>query len=495
MIPKIPPLLAHKKRIVLIASALFFTFIYFIFFPSYIVSIDEHEYAKNAVLMSQGSPLSSNNQFYCGGRELQGLSNRFSSDYPIGKSILLMPFLPFGFDALFIFGFIIHILNFILAILILKKLKMDELWALFYLFFPAFQWASRTLYPESLVLTFFMGAYYWWHSETKNSSLASGFLLGCSVWVRPDSIMGGIGFGIHSLLNERKRFWPFLIGFALPVLILLLFNVIYYNNIFGTLFRGASVSGESVLGRNFGLGYLAELAAFILLILVAVPFSFVSVLRPRRDRLIFVIISILTLLFSVRFLSFWALEKSIPHLLTVRLRYFIPLLGLLLIPTIQMYTDWLAKMREKIPRLMTYRNYFAMVIFLVLGIGTLSLHDTHRELTDSRKIIYSHIHEQIPENATVIGSADDCIYFLPPFTGTKYYSKVTDLPTDYSLMPNTFILDISYNTQKNEDVERQKVVDAERQKIKDFISNHVSVLIKKFELTNGSTLRIWRVSS
>ena len=103
------------------------------------------------------------------------------------------------------------------------------------------------------------------------------------------------------------------------------------------------------------------------------------------------------------------------------------------------------------------------------------------------------IHQFIPIDANVIGSADDCIYFLPEFFGKKYYRLVELVPPSEKPGERTYIIDLAYGTQQNAGTIRQGVVDAERQKIKEYVERNKDVLEKIAEYSSGgTTLTIWK---
>lgn len=490
--PFSPASLHVQRWKILAVSALFFLAVFGYYYPSYFTSGDEHSYLTGAALFTEGNLVQSSNEYYC---SLTQTSAGYISTYPIGKSILLWPFLQGGISFIFWSGALVHILNFIIFILILRKLRVNELWSLLYLFFPAFQWSARTLFPELSVLTFFLLAYYAWLHTRKMASFLTGIFLGMALFFRTDAFLGMIAFGAQAFFLERKRLFPLAAGFLIPLLLLLVFNLSTYHSLLPQ-----AGSASSLLGRTFGFSLVIEFVTFLVILLfITPPFSILAIRHHRTHSILFAALIFVTSLFFIRFYSFWALGITIPHILTVRLRYFIPAIGLLMIPAVQYYSYvWEKKifpfLASRFPKATSPRRIGIGIILVLLctGAGTIYLQRTHENLLDSRKLVWDAIHRTIPQEAIIVGSADDCIYFLPELTGMKKYYPVSALPSDFIINSNTYFLNISYATQRDTGTDRQNVIDAERKKIQDFIINHTSSLEKIIEIRNGTYVDIWR---
>jgi hypothetical protein len=397
-------------------------------------------------------------------------------------------------DGIFWLGLLIHLLNYLIFILILKRLKLDPRWALLYLFFPAFQWESRTLYPELSLLTLFLASFWVWLSPGKRSAFVSGLLMGVGLFIRTDAFLGILALSVQSFLRARERLIPFVVGAAIPAIGLVLINLSAFGNILPQI-----TGTTSLVGQNLGLQYPVELLTFLGLLFIVLPFSLLSLRKKNEYRPFFIALVLLTCLFFVRFFSFWALPFSIPLLFTARLRYFIPILGILMIPTIVMYTEWLGQIKEWVRMHVRSESSFKLtqnavfaLLLVGLGLGTIYIHATHDSFLDQRRATSDLIHATIPDGSLVIGSADDCTYFLPEFFGPKDYQKVTTVEPG-PLSSNTFVMDISYSTQRNNNGIRQEVIDAERQKIKDFIALHPDELEIAAQSREDVWITIWKV--
>ena len=477
-----------RTIVILLAAALIYVGIWVFFSPQLFASTDEYAYAKNAFLLGEGKLFVDTPELYCQNVTLP--SGKVASNYPIGKSLQLIPFTWLArMDALFLAGLLTHLLNFLLVILILRTKKIDSIWAIAYLAFPAFQWESRTLYAELWLLTFYLGAFLTWIRGSRFGSTLAGFLLGLAIFVRYDAILGLAAFALFALVSERHRLIPLLMGAAVPIAVLLGYNTMVYG---GPLTTGYG-SISSLAGVGIPLGQLvSELLTFPLLVFVTLPFSLWAAYRSKEQRVLFLSLAVLMFLFFVRFYSFWALGTSITQIFTVRLRYFIPLLGLLLIPTLEWYAEKWKGISSRLSLSARNKNaLFALAGVLLIG-GTIAIHSTHHRFLEERLAINSAIHAVIPENARIIGSADDCMHFLPAVNGKKYYVDVSKNPALGTHEP-TYVVQISYSTQEDNGTPRQGVVDAQRKQLDLFVQSHQDRLIKVYD-GDAVHLTIWRYS-
>ncbi len=480
-------ILNDKMSQVFLTAGIFFTIVFLFYYPAYIVSTDEHAYMKNSFLLHTGSTKTTDNQLYCGGNSIG--NGQYISALPIGKSLALFPFTFLPLDLVFLSGLLTHLLNFILFILIFKKLNVSKYWALLYLFFPAFQWESRTLFSELTVLTLFAGAYLLWLHGRNRWYVIAGALLGLATFVRYDAGAGFLAFAASALLFERKKLIPFLAG-AAPVLVAhLLFNFFTYG---GVLNVGYGSVG-SVVSNGLNPRYFSELAILLGVIFIVLPLSWLSLTRKYNHTIIFAVVAVVSVLFFSQYSYFFSFETSLPHLLTARLRYFIPILGMLLIPTAQLYEDLLRKLAKKIPHITHTQRLAVMALFvLVIAGGTIELHKQHARLGDARGAVLSEMQKVIPENSRVIGERDLCIFFVYPATGKKYFIPADTVTPTPPLKTGDFVVEINYFSQAPNDTVRQEVIDRDHTIVREYVETHAQDLILVSTLQGDADLNIWR---
>src|SRR3989344_2218694 len=184
-------------------ALLVFSAIFLVFFPHFYTSIDEHTFLKNALLLRGGSIGEHDPELAC--RSTLYNENGFIGGQFIGRSLFLIPFTFFGFDAVMLSGLAIHIMNALLFYLILRRLGIDARFTVLYLFFPAMLWESRTLYSELLVLTAFLAAFYFYTGKSRLENAAGGLFFGLASVVRYDAMVGFAAFAAPLVFQDRKK--------------------------------------------------------------------------------------------------------------------------------------------------------------------------------------------------------------------------------------------------------------------------------------------------
>lgn len=476
----------------LLLGAIIWASLFFVFYPGYFASTDEHAYAQNAFLLSEtGSVVTSKNELYCG--TIAVGENQFTKPYPVGKSLLLAPVVSsFGLSSGFMLGFLAHLVNFVLIALILRQKNIPREWALIYLVFPAFQWSARTLYPELHVLTAFLAAYYILAHPPKWAAPAAGFILGVSTLFRFDAILGIFAFSLFLLVENRSlrnsRLLPFLAGAIVPILVLISFNTSVYNRwLPGDFSTPANIFGRTTFSDP--LPILTEIITFLILLTIVLPFS-LWVAHKHRDRVLFLSLIFATVVFFSRFYSFWALETSLAHIFTVRLRYFIPLLGLLLIPTLAFYNTQWQKFSSN-SAIKRWTPIFFASIFLCGTAGSFILNAEHQEFIGAREQITTAIQKYIPNGASVIGKPDMCTYFITTSSRENPFIQIDRVPSSPETLDRPiYLIDATLESQLGFSG-RQHVIDRDNNLVSTFIKTHEGELTVVYSQTEKNYISIW----
>ncbi|MEK6958080.1 MAG: hypothetical protein AABW99_03830 [archaeon] len=467
-----------------------FSLIFLSFFPHIYASIDEHTFLKNALLLRNGSISEPNPELAC--RSNIFTAQGYVGGQFIGKSVFLLPFTFFGLDAVMFSGLVIHLVNAILFFLILKKLGIDPRFTVLYTFFPVMLWETRTLYSELLVLTAFLAAFYFYIKDSKFSATASGFLFGLAAVVRYDAVVGFAAFAAPLLFRDRKKLFEMLAGFIPVVLLILMFNTLAYS---GPLNAGYG-SGVSLVSSLANINPLT-LLAYLGILLILIPGLLASPLLSSKKNYLpqFILISIAYLWLTSRFTDITAFPLTIDTFLTARLRYLVPLIGLLLIP----YSELLDKI---FGMLKAGKNILFAASLLVLAIGAVFASSVHANFTDSRFETFSQIRSNVPQDALLIGSSDNCIYSIAAnLERTRYMNIVPE----YDLGPHgkgislnerfsgdTYFMDLAYSNRSSNTSQRQNNTNAERKFMQDFIENNSGNLELVFETDQPNSLSIYK---
>ncbi|MDO8428053.1 MAG: hypothetical protein Q7S92_02455 [Candidatus Diapherotrites archaeon] len=480
----------------LIFAIVVYSLIYLFFFPSFYGSIDENASLRNAMLLSQGqiSVLEDEPFFAC--RSVL-TSQGFVSVYPVGRSFPLIPFIGGGLSTVFFYGLIIHLLNFFIFFQILKKLNFNSIYSIFYLLFPTLVWESRTLNAELFVATLALtGLYFYLSRERFFFALFSGFLFGLAVFIREDAIQFWGVFCAALLLKKDKKIIPFAIGGLIAVILFFVFN----NALLGEVSSRSETTLAKVSSYFSISNFLFDLPIYFLLLLAVFPLLILSPYLQKQFELKieFFLLTISYFAFNAMFTEFVAFDFSLETIFTARLRYLVPLIAILLIA----YAGFFPKLLEKL-RLIKWEKPIFLLVLLVLFLGIIYASFIHDRFLDSRKTVLNQIQSVIPDSAWVIGSSDDCSYFLKNFLGNQGYFNVvpkSDLGTTYSDFNileyaqgrQLYVLDLTYSNLSKNTSTRQTVIDHERSKLKEFIEIHSSELSLVYETKNPHSLKIYR---
>lgn len=460
------------------------------------VSIDEHQYLKNALLVQDGSLKSADPLSYCGG-SYNG--DDYLSNYHIGKSLSLIPFTWFTFPFAMLSGLVVHLLNLFLFVLILRRLGANPWLSVLFAFYPAFLWESRTLFSETWALSFLLGGVYFYLAKSPSRMALAGFLFGLAALVRYETVLISGSFAAGALWNHRHSLFTrwnpahfFIAGGLVSALVLLGWNAWYYGNPFSTQFGSPSQLFTSFPQPLF----VNNLVSFVGILLLAYPLLLLSPLRSRALKIELILASILTLGLFAQTTNISVYPFLSPLTLTGRMRYFIPLAGLLLIP----YAEVLSRMIPRVVRRVGSPNVrrAGIALFILFLAGGLALHATHQSLVDKREAVREQILSTIPDGSLVVGSSDDCIYFLPLYSGDRRYGKVDDSHQDIlGLLSGSggkgYVMQLVYSNASESDI-RQGVIDKERMAMASFIEDHHASLTPVFttQVPHHLTIYQWK---
>jgi len=494
-----------SERNFVVAAALSYVLVFIAFFPSYFASIDEHSILKNALLLREGNfaLAESNPELAC--RASNYTSNGYVAGQFAGKSFFLLPFTFLGLEGVMISGLVVHLLNAFLLYLIFKRLSIDARFTILYIFFPAMIWESRTLFSELLVLTFFLGAFYFYLKKANFSSVISGALFGLAAFVRYDAAAGFMAFAAPLIIFDRRKLMGMLAGFVPAIALIALFNSAVYG---GALQTGYG-SGPSIAASVFSAFGLPTFLLSVLLLALVYPLMLPSIFAPKwRPYLAaFALLALGYLALNSRFTSFLAFDSSFATIVTARMRYLIPLAGMLLIP----YALFLAGALERAKNTFNAFNFnklkfnsnwvyaAALILFIVAGAYASS---AHAGFINSRLQTYMQIRGNVPQGALMVGSSDDCIYSLSqnlerlPYLNVMPRQELTTkgppLKLEERIGSSTYFIELRYSRHAGNDSQRQATIDAERAAMSDFLAANLDRLQLVFDTNSPNPLKIYR---
>ncbi len=477
-----------EKNQLLAMAGLVFVLIFAVFFPSLYAAIDEHEYAKNALLIAQRKLNTVDPLDYCGGTIINGKN---VSSYVVGRSFSMLPFLPFGLEGFLASGLLIHLLNLVLFVLILQRLKLDSRFGLLYLLFPAFVWNARTLYPELLVLSAVFCGIFFYLGNRRREWMLSGFFFGLAVLVRYDAALLSAGFFVVSFLKRREQFGWLLAGFSAMGLLVLWLNTVLYGGSFNTPYGSSAVD---VVTKESNPLFWTNLALLVIILLLAYPLMLLSPFAGKKLSWEALIGALLLMILFAQKSNISVFDFFSPLTFTSRMRYLIPAAGLLLIP----YSDSLQRLIERLHHRFSWASlkHFFWLVGSILLLAAVVLSAVHSDFLQKRSAVRTQLEQYVPEGSLVVGSSDDCIYFLKDFFGDRQYVKVNEsgmnIPQliQQSQRP-VFIMQLRYSN-KSDSVVRQEVIDKDRNHMDSFIQQNAAKLVPIFSTQSPHTLRIFK---
>ncbi len=479
---------SEHKFFLLAVSA--FSIIFVAFFPAIYTSIDEHAFLKNAILLREGKVGEKNPELAC--RATIHNEHGFVASQFIGRSIALVPFTYFGLGAVMLSGLFIHLVNAAIFYFILRRLKIDPRFTVLYLFFPVLLWESRTLYSELLVLTGFLAGFYFYIREGKFSWTASGFCFGLSALVRYDAVVGFVAFGLPLAFKNRQKLFQMAIGFVPLLFVIVFFNSFVYSGPFNSGY-GTSVSLLSSI-LSFGV---PTFMAYLMILAFVFPGMLVSPVffNGKKFAVQFAILSIAYLIISSRFTDFFSFPVTVENIFISRLRYLLPLLGLLLIPYSFVFQSLVDKLKVN-------RQTFFWVVLVLACSGAVYASVLHYNFTESRRWVYDAVQTYVPKGALLIGSSDDCMYSMAPdLTRARYlnvspYLDLGSVGNNINLLEtlgkDTYILDLSYSNLESRDTARQQVINQERAMMENFILENSGRLGLIFSADKPHRIKIYK---
>jgi len=315
----------------------------------------------------------------------------------------------------------------------------------------------------------------------------AGVLFGLAMLVRYDAALGIAAFLFGPLLKDRRKLLFLLAGF-LPVLVfILLFNSITYG---GLLSTGYGASGSSLLASTiFGLD-IGTFLFYTLMLLALYPLMLAAPYISKKFpyKLEFALCSFGYLLLAARYppLHF---DNSVFTIL-LRMRYALPLAGLLLIPYGLLIQETINRLKKR----KKFAEYSYYAIIAILFIGAIYASQIHNSFINDRKTVFDQIYANTPENSLLIG------YFSEFFPERRYLS--VDMESNLAGNPenlklndfigeNTYIIQLQYGNREGDSV-RQDTVNLERQKMDKFIEENSDKLEEVFSSDTPHSLKLFK---
>ncbi len=466
--------LKNQDKMILFSSSLY-ALLFIIFYPSFYTTFDENRYLRVAYLIRTGSIVIYDSLYSFG---FVFNNHAYVPVYPIGQSLLLLPFTLFTWEAAFLSGLFFHLLGFIVFYKLLIRLGERGYNALLFLFFPYFVYYSTTLFSGFSSSFFILLAFYFYISTESKKHFLSGVFFGIACLIRYTNLLVFLSFASISLVRNRQRLKYLALGFAPLALFILFYNHAYYGGIFTT---GYALQGKQfgwVLSSRFSLrNYLTYVPFIIYRLLIVYPLMFFAPFFYKKSGRAEILLTVLTF-----FLLYGARSQSgsgyglMPSTLT---RYFIPIVPLYLITYIPFYEKLLEKIN--LPHKPTF-----VLITVILFLGSTSIFVVQHEYLSRHYSVSNEIYSNTDDHSLIVGHGSIRKYLMEPFGNRRFLSIEEDI--------SGFFDDNMYIVYKGED-ERTNTVTEKR--IRDYSSQlelvHRSYHESAYGMSEPFKLEIYRV--
>lgn len=396
-----------RDKKILLLFALLYVLVFIFFYPPFYMSEDSQIYSRQAYLLMHGKFFITNPLYqytYTVGE------NGFFSKYPVGQSLWLMPFLLLGWNALFLSGLVMHLLGFFVFYKLIKRAGINPLYSLFYLFFPASVFVSRTLLSETASMVLILAGLYFYLRDSKKDSLLSGVAFGLSFLFRYPNVIAFFPFALFSLIKDRKKFLHLVAGFLPFIGISLIYNFLTYGNPFTI---GYSFSGEFNL---FSLPLFPfRLFDYIVLLSIAFPLMFFSIFLFRSEaKKEIAAAALLTVLFY-SFYTATHMEGKLQDVV-IGFRYILPIVPFFIFAYAGILEKFLKSFGE---RFKFKHNYPLALLLLLLVIAYPVISYEQYKIQQNRYEVFNKIYSETTEGSLLIGGNAES--YLSEIFGDRRY--------------------------------------------------------------------------
>lgn len=375
--------LLKNRRNQLILAALVFSALFLAFYPKFYYFTDEQQYLRNAYLLANGTPKVGELPHSYGYTEWKG---GFVSKYPIGESLLLIPFTLLDWRLSFLCGLLLHLLGFAVFALVLRRMGLDEGYALLFLLFPAFVISSRTLMSEGASILFILLGFYFWLGD-RHYLAGAGF--GISLLMRVTNAIVFVPFLLLSL-GDRKKFVKMLAPFALFALLSVAYNYLVFGELLLTPYSALD-SGNMWVPETFLFKFAMYAAVLCAIYPLMLPGIFTY--RGKGKTEITAAVFLLLLFYSIYWLQPFRGNFSNIYLGT---RYMMPVIPLLMVA----YAENLGRIAGRIrPNLRAAAAAFAVLLMFAGAVAATCLHNS---LTDERYGILQEIYSRTGDKDLIV---------------------------------------------------------------------------------------------
>lgn len=398
----------HNKSIHLLISIIFTLALFLVFYPKFYTSTDEREYIQNAYYILEGDISIINSECfdgaYCGYLGNDG----YVSKYNLGLSLILIPFVAIDWRLSFVVPLIFFAISIFVFAKTIRYYKIPDQFIYLFAFFPIFIYYSKKPLSEipsmALILVLYYVLYIW-NGNLSLKSLILGTTDGLLVLIRYSNaitvIIFSLSFIFHSfnLNSDLKKVLKQKIGLLISVPFALLFFYINHKYYDGLISSGYSLSGEEFfIDKNIILKQLIYYLGFLNLLYPGM--LFLGLKSKIKAKLEVYLIFVGFLLFYAGFPGYH-FKSGILDLI-FGLRFFVPIIPLLMIPYFEILSERLKILKNassstakfQWQNILKFSLLFSILLLVVNSIGMAYIYlDRTKDLKNESDSIYKNYAE------------------------------------------------------------------------------------------------------
>ncbi len=385
-----------KERFALIFGFILFSVLFFIFYPSTYAIVDEAAYLTTAYTFQHGA-ICYDHVGFLNVPMAVTIAGHSLSKYPPLNALLMLPFCSINWRMGFLRGYILMAIGFWMVMKMLQHYRLSAMYALFFLFHPAFVLYSRTLLSDlPATIATLVGIYYY----IKQRYFIAGAVLGISVSIRYPSLLVPATLGVILVFSAE---WRNLAQLSMGAMIALIPLIVYHLVFFQTMFGPFGAYGMEFSPHRFW----SIAKQFFICTTILYPFFLVLPIFSRiKEKWFFILLSLVFIIFY-SFLGFIDRGDNFFESLVRGQRYVLPVLPLLLIP----YIDVVNKIK--------FVKKSVFLTLSVLSLLSVAIHYKHQQFLEQeisyRDLIYMHT-----EDADLVLCNKDVYELFNPYI--KYVS-------------------------------------------------------------------------
>ena len=382
-------------NLILIACAIFYAVIYFVYYPPIYAYRDEGSYLAMSYVMRQGT-------LYIDQTNIPvPWVHHFTHDvshYPIGNSLLLIPFTLLHWKSVFLVGLIAHFLGLLVFIKLLDIFGFeDRKIALLYLFFPAFVFYSRTIMSDIPAMTIFLSACYFYFKDSPQQSgrnlFFSGIGFGVGFLFRTTNLILAFPFSLRLLVSafrqkQGKSLFLFLAGLTPFLCGSAVINHFLYGSVWNT--------GYGFL-CNFSPGFfLPHLGHYLVSFSLMYPFMaacFVTCRKIHKPEIIFAAI-LLGILYSFYYFYDWFPNPWLTKVFATR--FLFPVIPFFIMAFGAALSGFLKKFPKPI------QNFLVAGGLIILMAGSWAINREHQAVLNQQERLRHDVYQSTEKGSVLI---------------------------------------------------------------------------------------------